>query len=101
MRERATETRRDVAFAIDSSHSGAAPDEDWSLRFERRIRDVASRAVAHLKRGDGVSVVASNGERVRANASVGADPLLRFLALLEPSRAPGTPENPEKLQAPA
>lgn len=85
LRERATDTRRDVAFSIDSSHPGAAPDEDWSLRFERRIRDVASRAVAHLKRGDGVSVQASGGERVRANTAVGADPLLRFLALLEPS----------------
>lgn len=84
LRERATDTRRDVAFAIDSSHPGESPDDDWSMRFERRIRDVASRAVAHLKRGDGVSVLASAGERVRANASVGADPLLRFLALLEP-----------------
>jgi uncharacterized protein (DUF58 family) len=85
LRERATDTRRDVAFSIDSSHPGRTPDEDWSLRFERRIRDVASRAVAHLKRGDGVSVLASGGERVRANTAVGADPLLRFLALLEPS----------------
>lgn len=94
LRERATDTRRDVAFAIDSSHAGTAPDEDWSLRFERRIRDVASRAVAHLKRGDAVAVMASGGERVRANTSVGADPLLRFLALLEPS--PHTEKAPEK-----
>jgi uncharacterized protein (DUF58 family) len=88
LRERATDTRRDVAFSIDSSHPGGAPDEEWSLRFERRIRDVASRAVAHLKRGDGVAVLASGGERVRANATVGADPLLRFLALLEPTSEP-------------
>jgi uncharacterized protein (DUF58 family) len=86
LRERATDTRRDIVFSIDSTHPGSAPDEEWSLRFERRIRDVASRAVAHLKRGDGVSVFASGGERVRANTSVGADPLLRFLALLEPTR---------------
>ncbi len=87
LRERATDTRRDVSFAIDSSHPGSTADEEWSLRFERRIRDVASRAVAHLKRGDSVSVSATGGERVRANASVGADPLLRFLALLESSPA--------------
>jgi uncharacterized protein (DUF58 family) len=102
LRERATDTRRDVAFAIDSSHHGAAPDDDWSMRFERRIRDVASRAVAHLKRGDTVAVLASGGERVRANTSVGADPLLRFLALLEAS--PNTekaPEKPRKLRASA
>ncbi len=92
LRERATDTRRDIAFAIDSSHPGQAPDDDWSMRFERRIRDVASRAVAHLKRGDTVAVLASGGERVRANTSVGADPLLRFLALLDPS--------PEATQAP-
>ena len=30
-------------------------------RFERRIRDVASRAVAHLKRGDRVAVVTTTG----------------------------------------
>lgn len=102
LRERATDTRRDVAFSIDSSHAGAAPDEDWSLRFERRIRDVASRAVAHLKRGDTVSVSASGGERVRANTSVGADPLLRFLALLEASPVrEKSPEKPEKVRATA
>jgi uncharacterized protein (DUF58 family) len=78
------------------------PDDDWSMRFERRIRDVASRAVAHLKRGDAVSVLASGGERVRANSSVGADPLLRFLALLEPSSEPAkAPEKPGALQASA
>jgi uncharacterized protein (DUF58 family) len=100
LRERATDTRRDVAFSIDSSHAGSAPDEDWSLRFERRIRDVASRAVAHLKRGDGVSVQASGGERVRANTAVGADPLLRFLALLEPStQAAAGPEARRKPRA--
>jgi uncharacterized protein (DUF58 family) len=93
LRERANESRRDIAFSIDTRHPGAAPDEEWSVRFERRIRDVASRAVAHLKRGDGVSVQASTGERVRANSAVGADPLLRFLALLE--------ARPETEQAPS
>lgn len=83
LRERARETRRDVAYAVDNIHPGNHPDSDWSDRFERRIRDVASRAVAHLRRGDGVTVRASSGDRVRADASVGADPLLRFLALLQ------------------
>jgi uncharacterized protein (DUF58 family) len=102
LRERATDTRRDVSFSIDSSYPGKAPDEDWSLRFERRIRDVASRAVAHLKRGDTVAVLASGGERVRVNATVGADPLLRFLALLEASEpATKSPEPKQKLAATA
>jgi len=90
VRERAREVRRDVSYLIDSVHPGRTPDEDWSARFERRIRDVASRAVAHIKRGDGVTVRARTGERVRATTAVGADPVLRFLALLEakPAEAP-------------
>jgi uncharacterized protein (DUF58 family) len=90
VRERAREVRRDVSYAIDSGHPGLVPDEDWTARFERRIRDVASRAVAHIKRGDGVTVRTRAGERVRATTAVGADPVLRFLALLEakPAVAP-------------
>jgi len=93
VRERAREVRRDVSYVIDSFHPGRAPDEDWSARFERRIRDVASRAVAHIKRGDGVTVRARSGERVRATSAVGADPVLRFLALLEakPARVSAEP----------
>ena len=83
LRERVREARRDVAFVIDSVFAGEAPDDDWTSRFERKIRDIASRAVAHLKRGDGVFVRTSAGERVRANAAMGADPVLRFLALLD------------------
>ena len=83
LRERARETRRDVDFVIDNAHPGDEPADDWSARFEQRIRDVASRGVAHLKRGDGVTVKTASGERVRADRAVGADPVLRFLALLE------------------
>ncbi len=83
LRERAREMRRDVDYAIDPVFDGTQPDEEWNARFERRIRDVASRAVAHLKRADGVTVRTTTGERVRADPSVGADPILRFLALLE------------------
>ena len=87
LRERARETRRDVDLVLDSVHLGAAPDDEWGTRFERRIRDVASRAVAHLKRGDGVTVRTTAGERVRADRMVGADPVLRFLALLDATQA--------------
>lgn len=83
VRERAREVRRDVSYVVDSTHPGHTPDDDWTARFERRIRDVASRAVAHIKRGDGVTVRAGRGECVRATSAIGADPLLRFLALLE------------------
>ena len=100
--ERARETRREVELVVDSNFSGEQPSEEWSNHFERRIRDVASQAVAHLKRGDRVTLHAKNGERARADGTLGADPLLRFLALLEPhtegaavtprTPAPATPE---------
>lgn len=91
LRERARETRRDVRYRLESTFPGAAPDPEWSRRFERRIRDIASRSVAHLKRGSTVEVRTSAGERVRVNPAMGADPLLRFLALLEAQPTPATP----------
>jgi uncharacterized protein (DUF58 family) len=89
LRERGRETRRDVTFLLESTYSGTAlPSEEWCGRFERRIRDVASRAVAHLKRGNAVTLRTTAGERARSAATLGADPLLRFLALLEPRPEP-------------
>jgi uncharacterized protein (DUF58 family) len=82
LRERARETRPDVEFVLDNV-APAASAEAFVVAFEKRIRDVASRAVAHLKRGDGVVVATVLGERVRADRNVGADPALRFLALLD------------------
>src|SRR5271167_621101 len=55
IRDRAREARPDVTLMLDTARPSGA-GEDWSLTFERRVRDVASRAVAHLKRGDCVSV---------------------------------------------
>jgi uncharacterized protein (DUF58 family) len=88
MRERAREARPDVALALDVTKPESA-GEDWTLAFERRIRDVASRAVAHLKRGDSVTITTSDGGAVRADKSAGADPVLRYLAFVEPVAAPG------------
>lgn len=82
LRERARETRPDIELSLDVRRP-AEGGEEWSVHFERRIRDVASRAVAHLKRGDGVTIVSTAGDRVRADRSVGADRILRFLALLD------------------
>ena len=85
LRERARETSRRVNLLLDSQYTGTAPDATWLDQFEVRIREVASRAVAHIKRGDWVNVRTSSGESVAGNGSVGADPVLRFLALMEPS----------------
>ncbi len=81
-RERAREARPDVVLALDVIRRDDAKD-DWWNAFERRIRDVASRSVAHIKRGDTVTIKTSAAELVRADRSTGADRLLRFLALVD------------------
>jgi uncharacterized protein (DUF58 family) len=87
MRERAREARPDISLPLDIVRPQSAGD-DWEAGFERRIRDIASRAVAHLKRGDCVTVLTNAGGSARADRSVGADPVLRFLALIEPVMHP-------------
>ncbi len=82
MRERARETRPEARISLDVVKA-EGEKEDWDHGFERRIRDVASRAVAHLKRGDNVTIFTSAGATVRGDRTAGADPLLRFLALVE------------------
>jgi uncharacterized protein (DUF58 family) len=82
MRERAREARPDISLPLDIVRPDSAGDE-WDSALERRIRDVASRAVAHLKRGDSVAVRTNAGSAARADRSAGADPILRYLALLE------------------
>ena len=86
MRERAMEARPDVSLTLDVLRPQAATDE-WDQVFERRIRDVASRAVAHLKRGDAVAVRTNAGGGTRADRVAGADPVLRYLALLDAVQA--------------
>jgi uncharacterized protein (DUF58 family) len=90
MRERARETRPDVVLSLDAKRPASVGDE-WLAGFERSIRDVASRAVAHLKRGDRVAVVTTTGGIARGDRSLGADPLLRYLALLEPVTSASVP----------
>jgi uncharacterized protein (DUF58 family) len=83
LRERARETRPDVELCLDVIRPQGA-DDGYAQAFERRVREIASRAVAHIKRGDGVVVSTTLGERVRADRTSGTDPVLRFLALLDP-----------------
>ena len=82
LRERGKEISPEIRLPLDL-HNDAK--EEFALRFERTIRDLASRAVAHVKRGDRVTVITSTGGRVRVDRLAGIDPLLRFLALIEPS----------------
>ena len=98
MRERAREMRPDVTLTLDAVRPAGSGDE-WLATFERGIRDVASRSVAHLKRGDRVSVHTTSGGLIRADRAFGADPLLRYLALLEPVLAPPLAAKPPEPEA--
>jgi hypothetical protein len=86
-------------LVVDSEYPGDAPEPGWLDQFELKIREVASRSVAHIKRGDSVLVKSTGGESVVGNASVGADPVLRFLALLEPSRRGSSSNSPAATSA--
>lgn len=99
LRERVRESSNRVNLFIDCSPPSADPDEVWSLRFEDKIREIASLSVAHIKRGDRVLLRSSAGESVAGSASVGADPILKFLALLQPS--PAKPASKQPLQGQA
>ena len=95
LRERAREARPEVALMLDVLKPSDAKDS-WDTSFEKRIRDVASRAVAHLKRGDTVAIATTAGGHTRADRAVGADPLLRYLALVVSVPAPAATKPAQK-----
>jgi len=107
LRERAREMRHEVELVIDNLRSEdepaqAPPPPSRSAGrnrppppetdpFERRVREVASYAVAHIRRGDRVTIGTTAGERVVSDRTRGIDPALRFLALLERVLRPQPP----------
>ncbi|MBL9024441.1 MAG: DUF58 domain-containing protein [Myxococcales bacterium] len=82
VRERTREARPDVELVLDVVRP-EPETEAFAVNFEKRVRETASRAVAHLKRGDTVVLKTTASQRVLADRTVGADPVLRFLALVE------------------
>ncbi|MEM1034341.1 MAG: DUF58 domain-containing protein [Myxococcota bacterium] len=92
LRDRAREMRHDVELVVDntrvsSPEAPSATTEGSTSRrtddaLEKRIREVASFAVAHILRGDRVTVTTTGGERVLSDRSRGIDPILKFLALV-------------------
>ncbi len=94
LREHAAEGSPEIEIELDDvSPLISRPDHDeerrrWLEQLEVRLRDVASRAVAHLGRGDTILLRTTSGTRLQGNPRLGSDPILRFLALLEPSAAP-------------
>ncbi len=95
LRERAREARPEISLMLDVLKPRDAKDA-WDTAFEKRIRDVASRAVAHIKRGDTVAIATTAGGHTRADRTVGADPLLRYLALVVSAPAPEATKPTEK-----
>jgi uncharacterized protein (DUF58 family) len=87
VRQRAREVRPAARLTLDvhRSHSSGA---EWEQLFERRIREAASLAVAHVKRGTAVALHLSSGSVVHADAQRGADTLLRTLALVHSEPLP-------------
>lgn len=78
--ERAREVRSVVRLKLDKAPS-SGPDP--SAAFEKKVREMASRSVAHLRRGDRVLLETTSGERASGSPASGADALLRFLALVD------------------
>ncbi len=95
LREHAAEGAPDAELELDDRCpflDRPAENEErrrWHDQFEARVRDVASRAVAHLARGDALQLHTASGTRLPGNPRLGSDPILRFLALLEPSPMDG------------
>jgi uncharacterized protein (DUF58 family) len=81
--ERAREVRSQVRMTLDNLYTGQAPSEEYLAGFERRVRDLASRAVAHVRRGERVRLETTSGARADAHPETGTDALLRFLALVD------------------
>jgi len=89
--ERAREVRRHVRLRLDNCYAGAKPSEDFLAAFERRVRDLASQAVAHLRRGECVRIQTSSGPAAEGHPELGTDNILRFLALVEAESSQGGP----------
>ncbi len=89
LRDRARETRRQVELRLDvirPYHESSTLRAEQDEQFEVRVRELASKAVAHIKRGDHVTVRANNGQRAISDRARGVEPLLRFLALIKLQR---------------
>lgn len=81
--ERANQVLDRAHLTIDNLMSSKQPSKEEAQLFEKRVRETASLAVAHLRRGEQVFLRTTSGGRVAASPSSGSDTTLRFLALLE------------------
>jgi uncharacterized protein (DUF58 family) len=99
LKERPRETRHCVDLFLDDTAHCEPVTSEILEQFERRVRDVASRAVAHLRRGDTINVRTATGQRLTASPASGADPILTFLALIPLSPATAANQRPTAVEA--
>jgi uncharacterized protein (DUF58 family) len=92
IKERARETRPHVTLVLDDILPSHVNKDTWNTGFEKRIRELASVAVAHLKNGCDVKLTTTAGRVSAASVGTGPDPLLRFLALIAPIAESATPK---------
>jgi uncharacterized protein (DUF58 family) len=100
LKERVHEGKRVVTLKLDDTLPNSGKTPEMLERFELRIREVASRAVAHLLRGDTVHLRTQSGQNLMATPATGADPILTFLALITPVQQEG-PFPTKRDEAPA
>ena len=97
LRIRAEETHSRVTLEVNDVLDDCTPREKWHERFERQIREVASYAAAHLRRGDSVQIRTAAGATVQATPAAGVDGPLTFLALLQCSTSSAANPSPPEI----
>lgn len=83
VKHRATTTMRNTEVILDDVRPTSADRQSWNAQFEQRIRNAASATVALVRTGNNVRLTTTSAKTSEATNNTGADPILRFLALLE------------------
>ncbi|MBC7171048.1 MAG: DUF58 domain-containing protein, partial [Polyangiaceae bacterium] len=84
VREREGEARSTITILLDNRRP-SIESAGWEAELERAISEAASLADLAASSGIGVEVVTASGASPRVAPCAPLDPLLRFLALLEPA----------------
>lgn len=79
LRERSTARRQRVTLSLQTNEEARTRTD-----YEARIRQLASRVVAHVKRGDTIALELEHRVAAHASPEQGADAALRALALAPP-----------------
>jgi len=93
VRERSREGRGRLTLRLDQARPEDASDE-WLEALEARISRAASLAQAALADGFAVEIVVRGGRSPTVLGGGPADPIFRYLALLEPVDAPSAADFP-------